>query len=248
MYGEEVPSTRSSRHSSAAVAVCFALVFTAAAQGQVPADAIPADKHKIQWMRKYYRQVAEGHKVHASHEPAVTLKLQETPVIYWISLKGFNGTGFVWTHGGRPEVVGSIFSWPTANPSQRRVKADFYSFSARPLTITSPTGRRWEAAPLAALSALTDAAEPTATPRRRQRQIRALAQRFSAHMNARPALATPAAASTALDVRRQFARGAQWNPVRVRRDHNRPGDSRAYRSAPHTGGSQMVLSPGTLLR
>jgi hypothetical protein len=109
------------------------------------------------------------------------LKLREEPLLHWgnPARNGENGAVFVWMLEGRPEVIGSMFSF--SRKDGVRTLHEYHSLSPHPLTADYGNVRAW--APSAAgveWHAILDAPVPAGSPRLRLTQMKALAREFSA--------------------------------------------------------------------
>ncbi|MBI3865949.1 MAG: hypothetical protein HY290_29080 [Planctomycetia bacterium] len=115
--------------------------------------------------------------------PKDALKLHPKPLLHWgnPARTGEDGAVFVWMLDGRPEVIGSVFTYRLGNVIHR--KHEFHSLAAGPLTAEFEGKRVW--APAVAgvkFQPLEGAAEPADSPRQRLSQMKALAREFSARM------------------------------------------------------------------
>ena len=119
-------------------------------------------------------------------DPAQRTKaeLVERPVFVWTNPtkgKGQHGSVFVWTHDGRPMVVGSIFVNRTE--TTQRLMHEFHSLAPLPLhpRCGGCDGESWKPAAGIALQPLKDAPPPDASAPRRLLQIRMLARQFGGY-------------------------------------------------------------------
>jgi hypothetical protein len=117
----------------------------------------------------------------ASH--TVKAALHDEPVYIWTNptrSHGQHGSVFVWTHGGRPVVVGSIFSHPELG--RRMICQEFHSLAASELfPERGADDQRWEPKGSVGLAELPDAPIPEASAGRRLIQVRLLSREFTAH-------------------------------------------------------------------
>ena len=160
------------------------LLPAAVAQEERPAtaDDDEPDQTLQQW-RKLYRQVMGEWSVKRAGEEPVRLTLKDEPVMYWSSLNDFNGSVFVFTHAGKPELIGTVFSFSHSSPPPaRRVMCEFQSLSEHELQLLGPDRPRrvlrsgYQAARL-------DETVPVPTNRQLLRaQAKQLAGRYSSHM------------------------------------------------------------------
>jgi len=115
--------------------------------------------------------------------PKDKLTLHDEPLLHWgnPARTGEDGAVFVWMLDGRPEVIGSIFTYRL--PKAIRRKHEFHSLASGPLTAEYRGQRVW--APKTAgvtFQQIPGAAEPAESPRQRLTQMKALSREFSARM------------------------------------------------------------------
>ncbi len=110
-------------------------------------------------------------------------QLNDKPVYIWTNPTrngGQHGAVFVWTSGGRPVVVGSIFSHP--EQGRRVVCHEFHSLSAGALLPDrGPQDQRWEPKAGVVLPPLPEAPAVDDSAPRRLMQMRTLSRQFTAH-------------------------------------------------------------------
>ena len=110
-------------------------------------------------------------------ETPIELKLQAEPLLRWdnpvCSVK--DGTVFIWTSGGRPEVAAQVFVVPNDVWLQ-----EFQSLSAERLTGKNAGKLFWNpTAPGVEMKPLTDVREPAKTTTARLIQMRSIARSYS---------------------------------------------------------------------
>ena len=142
----------------------------------------PEPRKDSRW-QELYRSEAVGYEFAISGSKRERLALQPQPVMQWVSLNDFNGSVFIWTRGGRPEVAGTIFSYPAGASDLRNVMHEFHSLSAKPIEATAPGGRTFTFSEGIELQPIPGAPPPAENATRRRLQARGLARRFSAHMD-----------------------------------------------------------------
>jgi hypothetical protein len=130
-----------------------------------------------------FRTDAGEYVIRLASRPNDKLKLHEGSLFHWgnPARNGEDGAVFVWTLDGRPEVIGSVFTYRRKDNIRR--KHEYHSLAAGPLTADYQGERVW--APQAAgvsFQAVPDAPEPAPTPRARLTQMKMLAREFSARM------------------------------------------------------------------
>ncbi len=110
-------------------------------------------------------------------------ELIERPVYLWTNPTkngGQYGSVFVWTHQGRPMVVGSIFAHPVGG--RRRLVHEFHSLAPTKLSAECKEGGEiWEPASAITLQPLSAAPAPEKTLGKRLIQIRSLGRQFGGH-------------------------------------------------------------------
>ncbi len=121
--------------------------------------------------------------IRLASRPKEKLKLHEESLFHWgnPARNGEDGAVFVWTLDGRPEVIGSVFTYRYRDTIRR--KHEYHSLAAGPLTAEYQGQRVWApTAPGVTFQPVPDAPEPDATPRLRMSQMKAIARDFSARM------------------------------------------------------------------
>jgi hypothetical protein len=151
------------------------LVLTLCLLGQPPEAALDS-------VRAEYLADAQKYSFHDAdrrHE----LKLAEKPVMRWANDDDWSGDVFVWTHAGRPEVIGCILSGPSANG--RLVFHEFHLLVDKPIAPADlQTHVRWQPAEGLQRTPVPEAPAPADTAAGRLTQMRQLARDFTAHMEA----------------------------------------------------------------
>jgi hypothetical protein len=130
-----------------------------------------------------FKTDAEEYVIRLASRPSEKLTLRSEPLLHWgnPARTGEDGGVFVWMLDGRPEVIGSVFTYRL--PKVIRRKHEYHSLAAGPLTAEFRGQRVW--APKAAgvvFRPVPDAPEPAATARLRLSQMKVLAREFSARM------------------------------------------------------------------
>jgi hypothetical protein len=129
--------------------------------------------------------LSEGQKwqMFVDDERTTKATLNEKPIYVWTNptrSHGQHGAVFVWLHGGRPVVIGSIFSHPEVG--RRMICHEFHSLAEGPLLPERSAGEQtWQPKATVPLLPLPDAPKPEASPARRLIQMRSLARDFTAH-------------------------------------------------------------------
>ena len=111
------------------------------------------------------------------------LTLRDEPLLHWgnPARTGEDGAVFVWMLDGRPEVIGSVFTYRLTNVIRR--KHEYHSLSAGPLAAEYRGARVWSPKTAGVtFRPIPDAPAPAETPRLRLTQMKNLARDFSARM------------------------------------------------------------------
>ncbi|HLJ10391.1 MAG TPA: hypothetical protein VKU82_04345 [Planctomycetaceae bacterium] len=111
------------------------------------------------------------------------LTLRDEPLLHWgnPARTGEDGAVFVWMLDGRPEVIGSVFTYRLPNAIRR--KHEYHSLAAGPLTAEYRGARVWSPKTAGVtFRPIPDAPAPAETPRLRLTQMKNMARDFSARM------------------------------------------------------------------
>lgn len=130
-------------------------------------------------IRRYFQSQAEAYEIQLD-DAKQPLQLRNRPVMNWQNTERaqVQGALYAWFEGGRPAVIGSIFTY--AYRDQVRSKHELISLSEAPLraqlagvAVWSPrsSGVQWHE--------ISDAGEPGSSGARRLTQMRAIARKFS---------------------------------------------------------------------
>jgi hypothetical protein len=130
-----------------------------------------------------FKAEAAEYKVHLQSRPSELLVLQKEPALRWDNpaRTGEDGALFIWTLGGRPEMIGTIFTYRYKDKLSR--KHEYHSLATEPLTAEFRGKEVW--APKKAgvtFAPVPGAATPAGTSRQRLTQMKTLAREFSASM------------------------------------------------------------------
>ena len=161
-------------------------MFISLGAAEEPAD--PSRKAFERWV-EYYQEVAGGYDIRLKSQPDEPLEVSAEPVhVYTNPSSGLDthGAFFVWTHNGRAEAIGAIWSKLTGRGSRiRYVHHEFQSLSTEPFVAKGREGLTW--APRAEgveLKEVADAPPPAKTKALRLAQMRAIARGFTGyHVN-----------------------------------------------------------------
>lgn len=162
------------------------LVVIVAIQGSCgTAVAQEQDAEDVQFRRwmQFYANEAKAIRIRFDDEPQAELEFEEEPVLQWTNPTRANeihGAVYVWTHQGRAEVMGTIWSNVTSSDSaNRHVGHQFHSLSTRPL-VAEKRGERFWYPRTAGIEPkpIPEAPPPAQTRSLRLAQMRALAREF----------------------------------------------------------------------
>jgi hypothetical protein len=163
-----------------------------------PAWAQPPEDRKTEAARAteslpLAKKAAESYAIAAERpEGRVALKLHPEPLLQWSNPVGgsFHGWVFVWTEGGRPEVIASIYRKYVPTPPHLGV--EFHSLTAARVSAERDGHPEWSpAAGLDAPAPVPGAPAPADSPALRLRQMREMAREFTATKTDRKDLTRP---------------------------------------------------------
>src|SRR5437870_4329336 len=126
----------------------FILALTLLAQapakgGGTAPSAEAAERPTIDYLRRAYRAEAEKYEFHQDSERKQALKMVDKPIMRWSSDDDWSGDVFVWTHAGRPEVIGCMLSGP-GGKTDRLVFHELHLLAEKPIAaVDLYTHRRW---------------------------------------------------------------------------------------------------------
>jgi hypothetical protein len=157
------------------------------AVGQQQAPTSPKSETKPQGSAESAKAIddfktdAAQYVIRLASRPNAKLTLHDEPLLHWANpaRTGEDGAVFVWMLDGRPEVIGSVFTYRL--PTVIRRKHEYHSLAAGPLTAEYRGQRVW--APKTAgvaFQPIADAPEPADSARQRLTQMKALVRDFSA--------------------------------------------------------------------
>jgi hypothetical protein len=145
-----------------------------------------ADKKLRDQLLAVYHEHAASYKIELGSE-GTELSLQAKPVFAWLNPARVatprlqHGAVFVWTHEGRAEVIGTVFS-QTKGQQDPVMFHEFHSLATASIKATNQKGIHWDireggVAP----KPFPDAVQPAANRRLRMLQMRRMADRFSGY-------------------------------------------------------------------
>jgi hypothetical protein len=135
-------------------------------------------------LNAYYLQEASGYEFFLDAQQQ-KLSLQTQPLMHWGLFDDWSGGVYVWTHEGRPALLGCIGSGLSSD-KRRSVFHEFHSLLEEPLAPTRIDGARpWVWTPEGAaveFQEIPDAPAPRSTSAQRGAQMRLLARQFTGYM------------------------------------------------------------------
>lgn len=162
----------------------FLVVLQLLALGQTPPEA--AAKRRPPWLDLAQNQMKECSAA-PTDKPDRAYALQIEPVFHHVqSVRGKSvGSVFLWMEeSGRPAAVGDVFFLPSK--MGHKLYNEWHSLAAVPITVkwanqmlmsSAVPGLKW--------SEIPNAGKPADTAAQRERQVRQLARRFTAHLIAK---------------------------------------------------------------
>jgi hypothetical protein len=145
-------------------------------------DAPAASTKAIEALQKFHYAEAQRWSMFLDDKHETKAELRFKPIYVWTNPTrsgGQNGAVYVWTHRGRPVVVGSIFSHPETG--KRILCHEFHSLAEEDLQPEHPQAEKWEPKAPVEMLPLAGAPAPDASPSKRLLQMKALARDFTAH-------------------------------------------------------------------
>lgn len=165
------------------LAIAMALAVGLLPQGQArrPKTAVQNDKEQSAQRLEFMKESVAVFDIYLGKERETKLRLRAEPVLRWNNpVTGVkDGTVFVWTADGRPEVVGGVF-----HLRARGWLLELTSFSLGP-NLFQRHKQPWASLSKAAveLKPIPDAPSPAKTKLQRLTQIRSMARDFTAASN-----------------------------------------------------------------
>src|SRR6185295_10691188 len=139
---------------------------------------------------KLHTADAKAYRIFLDENKSQELELQVKPVFSWTNVVGEQtqlGHVFLWTHAGRPEAIGTIFSTRMSDPQKRRLIHEFHTLSTNKLNPVTPenSARQWKPEAGIVLSVCEGAPAVAETSAQRLTQMRSLARSFAAQSKSR---------------------------------------------------------------
>jgi len=158
----------------------FPLTIAALLAGQPPAATVSQPGRAVDT----FKAEAAEYVVRLAGRPAERLALENEAALRWDNpaRTAEDGALFIWTLGGRPEMVGSIFTYQLGDKLNR--KHEYHSLATGPLSAEFRGKDVWAPSKAGvAFQAVAGAPLPAASARQRLTQMKTLARDFSASMS-----------------------------------------------------------------
>jgi hypothetical protein len=171
------------------LAVCLGPLV--AAQPPTPEDESPeaADQRRIREFRERARETATKYDIGLGENGDRKLVLHDMPIQQWsnpVGRRKAKGDVFLWTDHGRPEVVLSIYEMLDPDLIDFFEDREFCSLSLGPVVAIGPRHEPWQPKQAGVSSKdVPDAPAPLDTRPLRLRQMKLLAERFTADKTTR---------------------------------------------------------------
>jgi hypothetical protein len=139
----------------------------------------------VEALLSLHSEEAAAYKMWRDKGKQEKLELQSKPVFTWTNPVGEQvqtGHIFIWTHEGRPEAIGTIFSTPTKDMPKRVLIHEFHSLATSQLFPETPSTSREKWTPQTGIvfRPIKEAPAVESSPTGRTRQLKALADSFRA--------------------------------------------------------------------
>src|SRR5579872_18433 len=156
------------------------LVWSLALVGQAPA-ASEAELKEV--LFPFYAREAANYELFLDEQQKQPLQLEKPAVLHWTNADNYMGAVFVWTHAGRPELIGCIGSHQFQS-GDIRVFHEFHSLSRQPLQPVRFGGQReWRPTrPGVEFKSVNEWPQPAASQKARLTQMRNMAREFQGAM------------------------------------------------------------------
>jgi len=153
-------------------------------------SCVQAAEPAVAELLKLHTADAKAYRIFLDENKSQELELQVKPVFTWTNVVGEQsqlGHVFLWTHAGRPEAIGTIFSTRMSDPKRRRLIHEFHTLSTSKLIPVSPENsiRQWKPEAGIVLSPCEGAPAVAETSAQRLTQMRNLARTFAAQCKSR---------------------------------------------------------------
>ena len=169
--------------SAATVALVFASLAVASQPAEPTKDRPPeVEAKKSARLHEIYLRDASEYEFSLDAERRQALELRREPAMRWTSEGDYHGEVYVWTNRGQAAIVGCFFSGPQGEGA-RRVMHEFHSVASQPIVAAERRGTGWHSQEAGiSLTPIPNAPKPDPSKTRRLTQMRAIARRFSSHV------------------------------------------------------------------
>jgi hypothetical protein len=143
-----------------------------------PGQKAPEPKEQSAARLKLMKETAARFEIRAEENGGARLELSAQPVMRWDNHRSFvvDAATFLWLDGHRPQVIGGMWI------KNGHAYFDLQSLSAQPLTASVEGMKRWSTSrPGISWEPVAGEPPPAASRAERLRQMKQLAQGFSAH-------------------------------------------------------------------
>jgi hypothetical protein len=169
------------RVCSPALAVLLLTVVCSADEQAAEDQQSTQIKATQKWLHEYYEQQAATYEFYFDEAQTQRLGFVDRSIFHWKQDNDWSGGLFVWTHRGRPEVLGCILASPSTD-GKRSVGHEFHTLALQSLPRAKTVSGTWQPKTGIKLTPMEDAAPPVATAALRLTQLRKLAREFSVTM------------------------------------------------------------------
>jgi hypothetical protein len=165
------------------VSLTFQIVLLGGLLAAWTASAFAQDERseKAEFKRwiNYYQNVATAYDVRLNDDEQTKLAVTREPIMtYSHASERVHGAFFLWTHNGRPELVGSIWS-DDVGAGRRNVVHEFHSLALGRLLPVRVGAATWRPAAGLELKPIPNSQEPKDSRPLRLAQMRSLAREFT---------------------------------------------------------------------
>jgi len=165
------------------LAACFAVTLVGSAPAQTnpieKEDPPPTTAHR--WLQDYFLKQAEKYEFYQDEAKTKPLTFVEKPIFRWKQDNDWVGDLFVWTHQGRPEIVGCILA-SSSDAGTRSIAHEFHTLALKPLPRAKTVAGAWQPQSGLKMIPFPETEPPAKTPALRLAQMRAMAREFTAIM------------------------------------------------------------------
>ena len=163
-----------------------AVLFSALLHGS-SAFAVPSPAA----LQKLHQEEAESYRIYRDEAHTQPLELRAKPVFNWTNVVGEHpqyGHLYVWTLGGRPEAIGTMFSTQTTDTRKRKLVHEFHTLSTAKLFPVTPatSAYRWEPQKGIRFDLAEEAPFVAESAGQRLTQMRGVARSFAAETRSPP--------------------------------------------------------------